>query len=699
MCCDVNEIIRNFSNREILIKAWRHVSLCLQVLRLLKTSIPQQSAKTPIQEWGYDYLLRQRALKRPISPHLSVYKPQVTWMVSGFHRLTGCAMGGTLLIGGIGFALLPLNFTTFIDFIRGLGLPWVVTDTFKFIIAYPIAFHALNGIRFIAFDLAMGTDIASVYASGYAVLSLAALIALAVVIAPRLKKEDHVVVDMPKKFLDMLISDSIASKYDKYDGHSKGWLGCQNDTYCIQKNLGWGSELPEAGIDDFLADYIQYRIRIHGNYKTPNLVHPCRQGSENDLIRSVALIFEKNHKEELRKMVEALCENESFSLDRYLEMMEHFVCIRNETPSQMSYGRLIALIAFAGLIATRLSDMNCFAEVSMVMSDTSKFLQKLITSTWPHHKRSWSKFFDLVRTIIKLNEKEEAEPKIEKNEWWSAISRMAVNHICIDLRIFITRFWSSHISRLCVHFVFINRIITTKSIFEEMNVSDASRNDQCSGDATNESVNSLKGANIIQSYVIDYIRYRVHLENGDCPCLPDIPGSDDYRFQLIRAVALIFERKHAEELMDMATTLCLRGRLTFQRYIKVTESFAKNEDDDGRHGQLSYGRLIALISFAGLVAMKLSEMHLFPDISMIASYTAKFLHKEIVLTWPGSKRSWEDFFDRAKMIIDRNEIGTNEQLNLKSECNRWWLSIRALVIFGMFGIGAFTLMKTILKAR
>lgn len=103
-----------------------------------------------------------------------------------------------MLIGGVGFALLPLNFTTFIDFIRGLGLPWVITDTFKFIIAYPIAFHSLNGIRFLAFDLAMGTDIASVYTTGYLVLSLSALIALAVVVIPRIKKKDHVV-DMPKK--------------------------------------------------------------------------------------------------------------------------------------------------------------------------------------------------------------------------------------------------------------------------------------------------------------------------------------------------------------------------------------------------------------------------------------------------------------------------------------------------------------------
>lgn len=109
---------------------------------------------------------------------------------------------GALLIGGAGFALLPLNFTTFIDFVRGLGLPWVVYDTLKVIIAFPIAFHSLNGIRFIGFDLAKGTDIASVYRSGYLVLTLAALIALATVVAPRMQHmqhNDYVVVDVPKK--------------------------------------------------------------------------------------------------------------------------------------------------------------------------------------------------------------------------------------------------------------------------------------------------------------------------------------------------------------------------------------------------------------------------------------------------------------------------------------------------------------------
>lgn len=132
--------------------------------------------------------MRQRALKRPISPHINIYKKMITWMVSGAHRVTGCAMAGTLLLGGVGFAVLPIDFTTFVEFLRGLNLPFIIYDTLKFIVAFPIVFHTLNGIRFIRFDMAKGTNIKAVYKSAYIVLSLSALIALYVVLAPRIQR-------------------------------------------------------------------------------------------------------------------------------------------------------------------------------------------------------------------------------------------------------------------------------------------------------------------------------------------------------------------------------------------------------------------------------------------------------------------------------------------------------------------------------
>lgn len=48
-----------------------------------------------MQEYGYAYLKQQKKLQRPISPHLTIYQPQLTWLLSGAHRFAGCLMGGS----------------------------------------------------------------------------------------------------------------------------------------------------------------------------------------------------------------------------------------------------------------------------------------------------------------------------------------------------------------------------------------------------------------------------------------------------------------------------------------------------------------------------------------------------------------------------------------------------------------------------
>ncbi|KAK6745245.1 hypothetical protein RB195_011766 [Necator americanus] len=162
--------------------------------RLIASTLVRRDVKTPIQEWGWAYLMRQKKLGRPISPHLTVYQPQLTWMVSGLHRVTGCVMAGVLLFGSIGFAALPFNFTQFVEYIRSWHIPPIITSVFKFVIAFPIIFHTLNGIRFIGFDLAKGVDnTKAIYKSGYLVLGLSAIIAAAVVVNawPKQCCEEH----------------------------------------------------------------------------------------------------------------------------------------------------------------------------------------------------------------------------------------------------------------------------------------------------------------------------------------------------------------------------------------------------------------------------------------------------------------------------------------------------------------------------
>uniref|UniRef100_A0A914UT73 Succinate dehydrogenase cytochrome b560 subunit, mitochondrial n=1 Tax=Plectus sambesii TaxID=2011161 RepID=A0A914UT73_9BILA len=158
----------------------------VQVMRI-QTSAPLASygAHTPIQKWGGDYLERQKALKRPLSPHLGIYQPQLTWYVSGAHRILGCIMAGTLIIGSVGFMVLPLDFTAFIEFVRSLGLPGVVTSAFKFIIAFPMVFHFLNGIRFLGYDMGKGITLNTIYKTGWAVVWVSVLISLIVTFMPQ----------------------------------------------------------------------------------------------------------------------------------------------------------------------------------------------------------------------------------------------------------------------------------------------------------------------------------------------------------------------------------------------------------------------------------------------------------------------------------------------------------------------------------
>ncbi|CAG7980753.1 unnamed protein product, partial [Penicillium nalgiovense] len=57
----------------------------------------RQVTSTPNTEDPSQILVKQR-LNRPIAPHLTIYKPQIGWIGSSLHRITGVALSGTLYI-------------------------------------------------------------------------------------------------------------------------------------------------------------------------------------------------------------------------------------------------------------------------------------------------------------------------------------------------------------------------------------------------------------------------------------------------------------------------------------------------------------------------------------------------------------------------------------------------------------------------
>src|SRR6266516_7958120 len=56
---------------------------------------------------AHDILAAQR-LNRPVSPHLSIYRPQVTWYASALNRITGAVLSGGLYVFAAAYLVSPL---------------------------------------------------------------------------------------------------------------------------------------------------------------------------------------------------------------------------------------------------------------------------------------------------------------------------------------------------------------------------------------------------------------------------------------------------------------------------------------------------------------------------------------------------------------------------------------------------------------
>jgi succinate dehydrogenase / fumarate reductase cytochrome b subunit len=108
--------------------------------------------------------------QRPLSPHLGIYRKQITSVMSIFHRITGIVLsGGMLLIAAWLWAAAYSEdcFSWMYNLLT--SLPGKL-----FLIAWSLAFfyHLSNGIRHLYWDAGKGLTIPSVYTSGRVALIL-----------------------------------------------------------------------------------------------------------------------------------------------------------------------------------------------------------------------------------------------------------------------------------------------------------------------------------------------------------------------------------------------------------------------------------------------------------------------------------------------------------------------------------------------
>lgn len=128
------------------------------------------SAKRPFVEKS------ARESARPLSPHLSIYKPQLTSGMSIFHKITGIGLAGGLVV--------------LVSWLVSIAMGQEAYETYAKILSHPLAlvfmagwswalfYHFCNGIRHLLWSVGACLSLRAVYVSGYVALTLSTLFTL-----------------------------------------------------------------------------------------------------------------------------------------------------------------------------------------------------------------------------------------------------------------------------------------------------------------------------------------------------------------------------------------------------------------------------------------------------------------------------------------------------------------------------------------
>ena len=113
---------------------------------------------------------------RPLSPHLQIYRPQITSVLSIFHRITGVilSIGILVLVAWLAAAAAgPAAYETVTALMGSVpGRLLLFGWTLAFF------YHFLNGIRHLEWDTGRGFEIPQVVKSGWTVVILALFLTL-----------------------------------------------------------------------------------------------------------------------------------------------------------------------------------------------------------------------------------------------------------------------------------------------------------------------------------------------------------------------------------------------------------------------------------------------------------------------------------------------------------------------------------------
>ncbi len=116
--------------------------------------------------------------QRPTSPHLQVYRPQLTSILSISHRIAGMILLGGFVVMSLLAILVLLAPGAYIALQH--SIPSVLVYLLIFMVSAAWIYHFLNGMRHLAWDKLMGLDLNVAYKTGYTVIALFLIILVGV---------------------------------------------------------------------------------------------------------------------------------------------------------------------------------------------------------------------------------------------------------------------------------------------------------------------------------------------------------------------------------------------------------------------------------------------------------------------------------------------------------------------------------------
>jgi succinate dehydrogenase cytochrome b subunit len=120
-------------------------------------------------------------VRRPLSPHLQVYRPQITSTLSILHRIAGIGLGVGTLVFVWWLAAAASSDTAFENAAHFMRSPlgWLLIAGWTLALWY----HFCNGIRHLLWDIGRGFELKAVHASGKFVVGAAVVLTVLTLIA------------------------------------------------------------------------------------------------------------------------------------------------------------------------------------------------------------------------------------------------------------------------------------------------------------------------------------------------------------------------------------------------------------------------------------------------------------------------------------------------------------------------------------